>query len=203
MKTIYFESAAAFRKWLEKNHDKVDELIVGFHKKGSGTPSMTYDQSVEEALCFGWIDGVRRSVDDKRWVMRFTPRREKSIWSAVNIKRVNALIEAGRMAPPGMAAYERRPKEKAPYSFEQRPEAFPSPYDKQFQANKKAWKFFEAQPPGYRRVATWYVLSAKREETRQKRLAYLMELSAGGERLSLLTPAMKERQAKAKKNKKK
>ena len=201
MKPIYFESPAAFRAWLQKNHDKADELLVGFHKKGSGKPSMTWPESVDEALCFGWIDGVRRGVDEERYTIRFSPRKTKSIWSAVNLKKMDALIKAGRVAPAGMAAYERRSGDTAPYSFEQRPEAFPSPYDKQFQAHKKAWKFFEAQPPGYRRVAIWYVISAKREETRQKRLEHLIGLSAGGERLELLTRAMKEKKANAQKKK--
>ena len=201
MKPIYFESPAAFRAWLQKNHDKTDELLVGFHKKGSGKPSMTWPESVDEALCFGWIDGVRRGVDEERYTIRFSPRKAKSIWSAVNLKKMDALIKAGRVAPAGMAAYERRSGDTAPYSFEQRPEAFPSPYDKQFQAHKKAWKFFEAQPPGYRRVAIWYVISAKREETRQKRLEHLIGLSARGERLELLTRAMKEKKANAQKRK--
>lgn len=192
MKPIYFESAAAFRKWLEKNHDKADELLVGFHKKGSGKPSMTWPESVDEALCFGWIDGVRRSVDDERYTIRFTPRRtDKSIWSAVNLRKMDALIQAGRVAPAGMAAYERRPKDKAPYSFEQRPESFGPEYEKQFRANKKAWAFFEAQPPGYRRIAMWYVLSAKQDETRQRRLQHVIGVSARGERLEAMTPAKK------------
>ena len=193
MKPIYFESAAAFRKWLEKNHDQADELLVGFHKKGSGKPSMTWPESVDEALCFGWIDGVRRSVDDERYTIRFTPRRtDKSIWSAVNLRKMDALVQAGRVAPAGMAAYERRPKDKAPYSFEQRPESFGPEYEKQFRANKKAWAFFEAQPPGYRRIAMWYVLSAKQDETRQRRLQHVIDLSAKGERLAPMTPAKKK-----------
>ena len=193
MKPIYFESAAAFRKWLEKNHDQADELLVGFHKKGSGKPSMTWPESVDEALCFGWIDGVRRSVDDERYTIRFTPRRtDKSIWSAVNLRKMDALIQAGRVAPAGMAAYERRPKDKAPYSFEQRPESFGPEYEKQFRANRKAWAFFEAQPPGYRRIAMWYVLSAKQDETRQRRLQHVIDLSAKGERLAPMTPAKKK-----------
>ncbi len=192
MKPIYFESAAAFRKWLEKNHDQADELLVGFHKKGSGKPSMTWPESVDEALCFGWIDGVRRSVDDERYTIRFTPRRtDKSIWSAVNLRKMDALIQAGRVAPAGMAAYERRPKDKAPYSFEQRPESFGPEYEKQFRANRKAWAFFEAQPPGYRRIAMWYVLSAKQDETRQRRLQHVIGVSARGERLEAMTPAKK------------
>jgi uncharacterized protein YdeI (YjbR/CyaY-like superfamily) len=191
MKAIYFESPAAFRKWLEKNHDKADELLVGFHKRDSGKPSMTWPESVDEALCFGWIDGVRKSVDDERYTIRFTPRKQKSIWSAVNLRKMEALLKAGRVAPAGMAAYERRPKDKAPYSFEQRPESFGPEYEKQFRANRKAWAFFESQPPGYRRIAMWFVLSAKKDETRQRRLQHVIEISAKGERLEPMTPAKK------------
>jgi uncharacterized protein YdeI (YjbR/CyaY-like superfamily) len=188
MKPIYFESPAAFRKWLQHNHDKVDELWVGFHKKSSGRPSLTWQQSVDEALCFGWIDGIRKSVDDTRYVIRFTPRREKSIWSAVNIKRVGELTELGLMHAAGKAAFQRRGDDRsAIYSYEQRKTAtLPPAFEKQLKANKAAWSFFREQPPSYQRVASFYVISAKRPETQLKRLHNLIAESARGVRIGLL-----------------
>ena len=181
----FFATPADFRAWLDANHDRASELIVGFHKKGSGKPSITWPESVDEALCFGWIDGVRRSLDADRYNIRFTPRKPTSIWSNVNVAKVKALLAAGRMMPAGIAAWERRdPVRSGIYSFERaNPAAFDEPSERRFARNRAAWKFFQAQPAGYRRLATHYVVSAKRPETREKRLGVLIECSARGERL--------------------
>ena len=188
----YFRSPGAFRSWLEKNHAKADELLVGFYKKGTGKPSLTWPESVDEALCFGWIDGVRRRVDDERYTIRFTPRRPTSIWSAVNIKRVAELEELGRMTDAGRAAFAKRSaKKSAVYSYENKPESLPPGDEKRFRANDDAWAFFSEQPPGYRRVALYWVLSAKKPETRERRLATLIADSAAGRRLRQYTLAPK------------
>jgi len=184
MKIRFFKSPADFRKWLEKNHASAQELLVGYYKKDSGYPSITWPESVDEALCFGWIDGIRRRVDDISYTIRFTPRRKGSIWSAVNIKRVAELSKNRLMQPAGVKAYQARKEYKSGiYAYEQRSAELPSPYDKMLRQNKPAWDFFCAQPPGYRKLAFWFVLSAKREETRLKRLARLIEESAQGRRL--------------------
>ena len=184
----FFPSPAEFRKWLERNHDRESELLVGFYKKSSGKRGITYEEAVDEALCFGWIDGVRRSVDNERSTIRFTPRRQRSNWSLKNIRRVNELTKLGRMAPPGIAAFERRdPSEAGTYSFEQANPRFDQGLERRFRRNRGAWKFWEAQPPGYRKAATWWVVSAKREETRLRRLQTLIEDSANGRRLAQVT----------------
>jgi uncharacterized protein YdeI (YjbR/CyaY-like superfamily) len=181
----FFASPAEFRAWLEANHDRERELLVGFYKKGSGKPSITWPESVDEALCFGWIDGVRRSLDAERYTIRFTPRKPTSIWSNVNIAKVEMLLKAGRMRSAGLAAWERRDPEKSGiYSFERaNPAEFDADAERRFRRARGAWRFFQAQPPGYRRLATHYVTSAKRPETRERRLAVLIEHSARGERL--------------------
>jgi uncharacterized protein YdeI (YjbR/CyaY-like superfamily) len=180
----FFADAAAFRRWLEKNHDRESELWIGFHKKASGKPSITYPEAVDQALCYGWIDGVKKSLDADSYVQRFSPRKAKSIWSAVNLKKFAALVEKNLVAKPGLEAYERRDRKKTNlYSFENRPQTFPPNLEKRFRANRAAWKFFEAQPPSYRRTATWWVVSAKREETRLSRLEKLIKSSAKSERL--------------------
>ena len=183
---LFFASPGEFRAWLEANHDREKELLVGFHKKGSGKPSITWPESVDEALCFGWIDGVRRSLDAERYTIRFTPRKPTSIWSNVNIAKVEMLLKAGRMRPAGMAAWERRDPEKSGiYSFErQHPAEFDAEMERRFRRAREAWRFFQAQPPGYRRLATHYVTSAKRPETRERRLTSLIERSARGERIT-------------------
>lgn len=190
----FFPTAADFRAWLHANHDRVTELVVGFHRKGSGKPSITWPESVDEALCYGWIDGVRRSLDEHSYTIRFTPRKSSSIWSNVNIAKAEALLAAGRMMPAGVAAWQRRdPARSGIYSFErEQPAAFDASMERQFKANRAAWKFFGAQPAGYRRVATHYVVSAKRPETREKRLATLIGCSARGERLPQLVSAKKK-----------
>ena len=190
MKPTFFATPADFRKWFEKNHDTAPELLVGFYKKGSGRPSITWPESVDEALCFGWIDGIRRSIDAESYSIRFTPRRARSIWSNVNTKRVAELTKQGRMHATGLKAFAARdPKRSGIYLFEQRQRdmTLDPALEAQFRKNKKAWKFFEAQPPGYRRIGSLYVMSAKKEETRLKRLATLMKESAAGRRIGLLT----------------
>ena len=185
MKPSFFASPAALRTWLQKNRDKSLELWVGFHKKGSGKPSITWPESVDEALCFGWIDGVRKSLSDTSYTIRFTPRRPSSIWSTVNVKRVQELTEMGLMQPEGLRAFRARKEGKSGiYSYEQKTAAKLGDTDeKRFRANKNAWAFFQAQPPSYRRLMLWRVISAKKAETRLKRLTTLIEYSEQGRRV--------------------
>jgi uncharacterized protein YdeI (YjbR/CyaY-like superfamily) len=183
----FFESPVDFHKWLKEHHASAKELWVGFHKKGTGLPSLTWPQSVDEALCFGWIDGVRKRIDDTSYKIRFTLRKASSIWSAVNIKRVQELSELGLMQPAGLKAFETRDQKKAGlYAYENRPAELPEEYAKEFRANKKAWEFFTAQAPSYQRTCIWWVVSAKQEKTRQKRLATLIADSARGEKTGIL-----------------
>jgi uncharacterized protein YdeI (YjbR/CyaY-like superfamily) len=169
------------RGWLEAHHAASRELLVGYHKKGSGSPSITWAESVDQALCFGWIDGVRRRLDDVRYTIRFTPRAAGSTWSAKNIARVAELTEMGLMRPAGLAAFERRTEARsAIYSFEKGEVELGRAYERRFRADRAAWTFFKSKPPSYRRAATWWVVSAKREETRSRRLATLIDDSANG-----------------------
>ncbi|HEX8172228.1 MAG TPA: YdeI/OmpD-associated family protein [Thermoanaerobaculia bacterium] len=177
----FFATPAAFRKWLEKHHDSAEELWVGFHKVGSGKKSITWPQSVDVALCFGWIDGVRKGIDETSYVIRFTPRKAKSNWSKVNIKRFGELRALGLVAPAGLAAFERGTA--AVYSYAEQPRALAPEYEARLRANAKAYAFFSAQPPGYRRQMEFRVMSAKQESTRLRRLEKLIEASARGERL--------------------
>lgn len=187
MEPKYFPSPAEWHAWLERHHDSATELWVGFHKVGTGKPTLTWPQSVDEALCFGWIDGIRKRVDDERYVIRFTPRKSTSTWSAVNIRRVAELEALGHMREAGRKAFAARREERSEiYSYERRPTAFSEPYAKAFQKHRAAWTFFEAQPAGYRRTAIAWVMSAKREATRERRLAQLIQDSAQKKRLSLL-----------------
>ena len=189
MKPTFFKTPADFRSWLEKHHARADELLVGFYKKESGKPSITWPESVDEALCFGWIDGIRRRIDDISYSIRFTPRRRGSIWSTVNTKRVAELIKDKRMRPAGVKAFEARdPKKTGIYSFERETATLPAEFEKAFRANTKAWKFWEAQPPGYRRLAAYFVTSAKQDETRRRRLDVLIRDSARGLRLGIARP---------------
>lgn len=189
MKPEFFESQKAFRKWLEKNHAKAKELLVGLYRTGSGRGGLTYKQALDEALCFGWIDGVRKGLDEESYSIRFTPRKAKSYWSAVNTKRFLELQQLGVVAPAGQSAFDARDAAAtAKYSFERETVSFEAAMEKQFRANKKAWTFFEAQPPYYKRVATWFVVGAKKEETRARRLEQLIACSARGERLPQFTP---------------
>jgi uncharacterized protein YdeI (YjbR/CyaY-like superfamily) len=189
MEPIFFETPADFRAWLEEHHADRSELLVGFHKKVTGRPSLTWPQSVDQALCFGWIDGVRRSLGEHSYTIRFTPRKARSTWSAINIRRAGELIEAGLMNPAGLAAFERRSEDRSRiYAYEQRTQAKLAPAaEKEFRANRRAWAFFSEQAPSYRRTATYWVISAKKEETRRKRLKTLIEDSAAGRTLRHLT----------------
>ena len=184
MKMTFFKSPGDFRRWLEKHHADTHELWVGYYKKGSGHPSITWPESVDEALCFGWIDGIRKSVDDISYTIRFTPRRRGSTWSAINIKRAAELIKQGLMQPAGLKAFQARKEYKSGiYSYEQRTAQLDAPYEKIMRQNKAAWDFFQAQPASYRKLACWWVVSAKKEETRLKRLQKLIEESAQGRRV--------------------
>jgi uncharacterized protein YdeI (YjbR/CyaY-like superfamily) len=184
VKPTFFPTPASFRAWLERHHAKAAELWVGFHKVGSGKPSITWPESVDEALCFGWIDGLRKSRDEHSYVIRFSPRRPSSVWSSVNIKRATFLIEQALMKPAGLKAYQARKENKSGiYSYEQRTAKLVSPYDRLLRANAKAWSFFERQPASYRKAISWWIVCAKKEETRLKRLEKLMMHSARGERL--------------------
>ena len=184
MRPTFFPRPADFRKWLSKNHAAAKELLVGFHKKDSGRPSITWPESVDEALCFGWIDGIRRRVDEASYTIRFTPRKPTSIWSAINIKRVEVLTGEGRMKPAGLKAFEKRRENRSGiYAYEQRRAQLEEPYAGLLRKNEAAWRFFEAQPPGYRKLMSWRILSAKKEETRLKRLEQLIAASMAGRRL--------------------
>jgi len=187
-KPLFFATATAFRRWLEKNHGKASELWIGFYKVHSGKKGLTYAEAVDEALCFGWIDGLVKRFDDAAFMQRFTLRKAKSTWSEINIRKVEALKKAGRIAPPGLAAFNQRdPARIGLYSFENRNPVFDAAAGTLFRAQKKAWAFFEAQPPGYRRTATHWVMSAKRKETRERRLGRLIADSASGKRLDLFS----------------
>lgn len=180
----FFKTPSAFRKWLAAHHAKSKELWVGFYKKNSGKPSITWPESVEEALCCGWIDGVRKRIDDVSYKIRFSPRRPNSIWSAVNIRVAQQLIEAKRMQPAGLKAFAARKEYRSGiYSYEQRSPDLVEPYASKLKRSKAAWKFFQAQPPSYRKMMNWFIVSAKLEETRTKRLNRLIEASAKGLRL--------------------
>ncbi|MCW5873837.1 MAG: YdeI/OmpD-associated family protein [Anaerolineales bacterium] len=189
MKPTFFASQADLRKWLKKNHTTADELWVGMYKKHTGKPSITWPQVVDEVLCFGWIDGIRKGIDADSYMNRITPRRKNSNWSAINLKRVEELKALGLMQPAGLKAHaERNHSRTQQYSSEQREVVFPAELLSQFKKHKPAWAFFSAQPPSYRKTITWWVISAKREDTRQKRLARLIELSASQQRMDLMSP---------------
>ena len=188
MKPTFFKSTAEFRQWLEEHHATAQELWVGFYKKASGKASISWPESVDEALCFGWIDGIRKSVDDFSYTIRFTPRRPRSIWSAVNITRAGELERQGRIRPSGRKAFEARVEKRSGiYSYEQRKAELDDPYGKKLRQNKEAWGFYQAQPASYRKAANWWVLSAKKEETRVRRLEKLIEDSAAGRRIPQFT----------------
>lgn len=184
----FFATPKHFRSWLAKHHADTAELWVGFHKKDTGRPSITWPESVDEALCVGWIDGLRKSIDGNSYMIRFTPRKPDSIWSAVNTRRASELIAEGRMTAAGLRAFEGRdPKKTNLYSFEQRKAAqLDAALEQRFKANSGAWQFFQSQPEGYRRVAIFYVMSAKQEVTRARRLDTLIRDSAAGLRIALL-----------------
>ncbi|HEX3420281.1 MAG TPA: YdeI/OmpD-associated family protein [Candidatus Udaeobacter sp.] len=184
MNPEFFQTPADFRTWLEKNHATATELWVGFYKKDSGKPSITWPESVGQALCFGWIDGIRKRVDEISYQIRFTPRRHGSIWSATNIKRAKELASQKQMRPAGLEAFAARIENKSGiYSYEQRSAELQQPYAKLLKKNEAAWKFFEEQPRSYRKMIGWWIVSAKKEETRMARLAKLISESAKGKRL--------------------
>ena len=190
MEPTTFRRPEDFRAWLEQYHDTEPELWVVYYKKRAGTTSMTWKESVDEALCYGWIDGIRKRIDDERYMNRFTPRRAGSNWSALNIARVGALTAEGRMRPAGRKAFDARREDRSGiYSYERRDEAVFDPgFEKRFRTKKKAWASFEAMPRSYRQAAIRWVMTAKREETRERRFQTLIEDSAAGKRVPPLRP---------------
>ena len=187
MDITFLKSSAEFQTWLGENHDKATELWVGFYKRAANKVGITYPDALDQALCFGWIDGVRKNVNEMSYTIRFSPRKSNSSWSSVNIKRAEELSRLGLMRSAGLEAFERG-RETRQYSYENRARKLDEPHERRFKENGKAWDFFQAQPPGYQRVVTWWVMSAKREETRLRRLTSLIEYSERGERLPMLTP---------------
>lgn len=193
-KMRFFESAVAFRQWLDHYHNKAEDIWVGFYKKSSGREGITYHGALDEALCYGWIDGIRKSLDDTSYTIRFTPRKKGSIWSLVNMKRVEELKAMELMHPSGLEAFSRRKKERTGiYSFEQAKHELGENYEKQFRQHAPAWEFFQAQAPTYKKVATWWVISAKQEATRLKRLELLISDSAQGKRLKQFVSPTKKK----------
>jgi uncharacterized protein YdeI (YjbR/CyaY-like superfamily) len=188
MKTMFFKSPVDFRTWLARHHANAKEAWVGFYKRSSGRPSITWPEAVDQALCFGWIDGVRKRIDDTRYTIRFTPRRPTSIWSIVNVKRVGELTNLGLMRSAGRVAFAARdPMRSGRYAYEQRRPTLSRRYAQVLRTNKKAWAYFQRRPPWYQRTASHWVMSAKKEETRRKRLATLIEDSAHGRTITGLT----------------
>jgi uncharacterized protein YdeI (YjbR/CyaY-like superfamily) len=176
-----FPSAAEFRDWLDANHQTAAEVWIGYYKKGVAKASVSYAESVDEALSFGWIDGITRRIDEEVYATRFTPRRKRSNWSAVNVARVGELTAAGRMHPAGISAFKARTADRTGvYSYENRPADLPIEYRRQLEVNGRALSWWQAQTPSYRRAATWWVVSAKREATRERRMATLITDSAAG-----------------------
>jgi uncharacterized protein YdeI (YjbR/CyaY-like superfamily) len=197
-KPKFFKTPESLRAWFAKHGTSKTELWMGYYKKASGKGGVVYKQALDEALCVGWIDGQVKSVDDICYMQRWTPRKPKSIWSNVNTKRVQELIAEGRMTPAGMAAFERRdPKRAGIYSFENQPHEFSPAFLKRFRANKQSWHFWVAQPPGYRRTVTAYVMTAKQEATRERRLVHVISHAARGERIPQLISSQKARIAPA------
>jgi len=184
MTPVFFDSPDAFRAWLRVHHKKSDELLVGFYKKHTGKPSMTWPESVAEALCYGWIDGIRRRVDDDAYSIRFTPRRRGSKWSAINVKMVAELEASGKMRKAGRDAFNARPDPSSGgYSYEREKARLDAARLARLKKHKSAWGFFESQPPGYRKLMAHWVMFAKKDETRDRRLARLIEASAVGKRI--------------------
>jgi uncharacterized protein YdeI (YjbR/CyaY-like superfamily) len=176
LKPKFFKTSAALNKWLQANHTKKDELIIGFYKVASGRKSITPAEALDEMLCFGWIDGIRHKIDEESYQNRYTPRKANSTWSQVNIKKVKELINQGRMQPAGMDAYNSITKKRInKYSFEQKEIKLEPEDERKFKRDKKAWEFFQNQPPSYRKPALWWVVSAKRDETQARRLKILIE----------------------------
>lgn len=192
MKPTFFKTPAAFRAWFEAHHESEKELWVGYYKKASGKPSIDWPESVDQGLCFGWIDGIRKTIDAESYMIRFTPRRKQSHWSAVNIKRFAELEKEGLIQPAGKAAYQRRTEQNSVQAAYERGEVELSPeYIKEFKQNPTAWDYYEQLPPFAKKISTWFVMSAKREDTRLRRLRILIESSAKGERLPQFQPKKK------------
>jgi uncharacterized protein YdeI (YjbR/CyaY-like superfamily) len=184
MTPLFFANTSEFRAWLEKNHQSETEVFVGYYKVHTKKPTMNWSESVDEALCFGWIDGIRRSIDEESYCNRFTPRNPRSNWSAVNIKKVEELIERGKMTPAGLAAFEKRTENKsAVYSYENRPEKFDQELETRFQENPKAWEFFLKQAHSYRKTVMYWVMSAKQKPTQLSRLEKLIAFSESGKKV--------------------
>jgi uncharacterized protein YdeI (YjbR/CyaY-like superfamily) len=185
---VFFATPADFRIWLAENHDKVSELLVGYYKKSSGKPSMTWSESVDQALCFGWIDGIRRSIDSERYSIRFTPRKPKSTWSSINIRKVEVLCAEGLMQPPGLVAFNLRQESKSGiYAYENEAGTFSPEFEKIFQLNTKAWSWFQAMPRSYQKTVINWVMGAKQEPTRNKRLKELIGDSETGRKIKMLS----------------
>ena len=180
---VYFSSETEFRQWLSANHQTAPELLVGFWKRSSGKPSIDWPQARDQALCFGWIDGLRKSLGEHAYTIRFTPRRKGSIWSKVNAERFEALSAAGYMTPEGVRAYEENKHKSGLYSYENELKELTPAETRLIRANKAAWKDWEARPAGYHKVVLHWINGAKRRETREKRLATLIEASAKGQRI--------------------
>jgi len=190
----FFRSQSEWRQWLEENHASATEQVIGFHKVASGREGITRQEALDEALCFGWIDGVARGINEHAWQMRYSPRQKRSIWSDINLRRVEELKAAGKVAPAGLAAYEKRdPKRQKRYSFENRHVVLDPDFEERFRANETAWAWFAAKPISYRHPAVWWVMSAVKPETREKRLAMLIADSEAGRTIKLLTPTAKRR----------
>jgi uncharacterized protein YdeI (YjbR/CyaY-like superfamily) len=185
MQATFFATPGEFRKWLTQNHKTQTELVVGFYKVGSGKPSMTWSESVDEALCFGWIDGVRKSLDEERYTIRFTPRKPNSIWSAINIKKVKELKKVGRMTPEGLRAFSLMTANRSKiYSHEKAPAILDPAYEKQFKGDKIAWEFFIKQAPSYKKVMIHWIMNAKQEKTRLSRLEKTIKISGQQKRMT-------------------
>jgi len=183
MKAVFFENQSDFREWLGKNHEKETELLVGFYKVGSKKPSMTWPESVDQALCYGWIDGVRRSIDEDSYSIRFTPRKPSSIWSNVNIKKVNVLLEKDLMQPKGIASFALPTESKSGiYSFETEAKILDPKFEQLFRKHTKAWEFYENLAPGYRKLTIHRIMSAKQEKTQLARLEKTIVQFENGEK---------------------
>lgn len=193
MKPKFFSRPEQFRSWLQEHHTSAGELLVGFHKKDSGKNSISYSEALDEALCFGWIDGVRKKLNETSYTIRFTPRKPRSIWSLVNVRHVERLLKEKRMQPAGLEAFARKdPKRTGIYAFENRPKQLAPDFQKTFRAHKNAWQFFEAQPPYYKKTAIFWVMSARKEETQLRRLQQLIDNSEKAQRLPAISGKVKK-----------
>jgi len=193
MKPVFFDSAAAFRAWLRQHHATATELSVGLWKKATGKPTLTWSESVDEALCYGWIDGTRRSWDHEGYCIRFTPRKPGSAWSAINLRKMKELEAAGRMTAAGRKAFHASDHRKSGYAVKNQRADFDAAALRRFRRERKAWAFFLRQPPGYRRIITWWVMLAKKQDTRERRLSLLIAESAEGLRVDLMSPNRRQK----------